>query len=207
MKKGIKLICSSVALLMLFSSCYINREPTVKKTITVNGSATITSNPDIATIDFTVVSYGWSAKQIVQDNDTIANRLSETVKKVGVSENDILISDCTITNPSNQYEARRNVRVTVRNINLVSAVVDCKSGASMRLKGIEYGLADSAAVLRRARSAAIQQAQDSASLLAGASGCKISEAMEITEEKTSSSVQTDGKINVISEVKVTYLLQ
>ncbi len=207
MKKGIKLICSAFALLTLLSSCYINREQSTKKTITVSGTSTITSNPDIATIDFTVVSSGWSAKQIVQDNNALANRLKEAVKNVGVSENDIEIAECSITNPGNQYEARRNVRVTVRNVELVSAVVDCKSGAAMRLRKIEYGLSDTASIIRRARSAAIQQAQDSAALLAGASGSKISEAIEISEDKNSIETKDNGKIDVVSEVKITYLIQ
>lgn len=207
MKKGIKLICSVFALSCLFSSCYINREADQKKTITVSGSGTITSNPDTATVDFTIVTSGWSAKAIVLDNDTLANRLVEAVKNVGVNETDIQLSACTISNPANQYEARRNVRIIVRNVNLVSQVVDCKTGALVRLKGIEYSLNDTASVTRRARSAAVQQTQDSASLLAGASGSKIGEVVGIEEEKISTTTTTDGKINITSEVKVTYLLQ
>ncbi len=207
MKKGIKLICSAFALSLIFSSCYINRENESKKTITVSGEGTIISSPDTAEIDFTVVSAGWSAKQIVADNDTLSKRLTDAVKNVGVSENDIVLSDCTISNPSNQYEARRNIRITVRNISLVPAVIDCKVGASIRLKSVAYGLNDTASVMRRARSAAVQQTQDAASLLAGASGSKINGVLDIAEEKTSTTSTPDGKINVTSEVKVTYLIQ
>lgn len=207
MKKGIKFICLAFILPLIFSSCYINRENEQKKTITVNGTGLVTSAPDTAEIDFTVVSAGWSAKQIVTDNDTLSKRLADAVKNVGVNENDIVFSDCVISNPSNQYEARRNIRVTVRNVSLVPAVVDCKTGASVRLKSVSYALNDTAAATRRARSAAIQQTQDAASLLAGASGSKISSVLDIVEEKTSTSTSADGKINVTSEVKVTYSIQ
>ena len=61
--------------------------------------------------------------------------------------------------------------------------------------------------MRRARSAAVQQTQDAASLLAGASGSKINGVLDIAEEKTSTTSTPDGKINVTSEVKVTYLIQ
>lgn len=97
--------------------------------------------------------------------------------------------------------------MTVRNISLVPAVIDCKVGASIRLKSVSYGLNDIAATMRRARSAAVQQTQDAASLLAGASGSKISGVLDIVEEKTSTASTSDGKINVTSEVKVTYLIQ
>ena len=207
MKSGIKTLFSIFAVSVLLSSCYINRESEQKKSITVSGTGTIAVNPDTATIDFTVVSAGWSAKQIVTDNDTISNRLVEAVKNTGVNANDIFVSDCTISNPASQYEARRNIRIIVRNISLVSAVIDCKSGASVRLKGIEYSLNDSVSVMRRARSQAVQQTQDAASLIAGASGSKIGEALSIKEEKASCTHGADGKINVTSEVTVSYSLQ
>lgn len=207
MKKGIKLICSAAAMALVFSSCYITRESEVKKTITVSGAGTITSSPDIAEINFSVVTAGWSAKQIVADNDTLSKRLADAVKNLGINENDIVLSDCLISNPSNQYEARRNIRITVRNISLVPAVIDCKAGASTRLKSVTYGLNDSVATMRRARSAAVQQTQDAASLLAGASGSKISNVVDIIEEKTETGTTPDGKINVTSEVKVTYSIQ
>lgn len=207
MKKGIKLVFSILALSVVLSSCYINKESEQAKTITVNGTGTILSNPDTATLDFTVVTAGWSAKQIVTDNDTLSNRLAEAVKNVGVSSNDVFISDCIVSNPASQYEARRNVRVIVRNISLVSAVVDCKSGAGVRLTKVEFSVNDTASVMRRVRSAAVQNAQDAASLLAGASGSKIGEVVSISEEKNETKYTSDGKINITSEVKVTYSIQ
>lgn len=207
MKKGIKSIISIITLSALLSSCYINKESDQAKTITVTGTGTILSNPDTATLDFTVVTTGWSAKQIVTDNDTLSNRLAEAVKNVGVSNNDVFLSDCIVSNPANQYEARRNVRVIVRNVSLVSAVVDCKSGAGVRLVKVEYSLNDSAPVMRRVRTAAVQNAQDAASLLAGASGSKIGEVVGISEEKNETKYSSDGKITITSEVKVTYSLQ
>ncbi len=207
MKKGIKLFFLASTFSFLLCSCYIKQESEQTKTITVNGTGTVTAEPDMATIDFTVVSSGWSAKQIVTDNDTLTKRLSDAVKNIGVNENDISVSDCTISNPSNQYEARRTVRVIVRNVSIVPAVIDCKSGAATRLKSFEYGLSDSSTLNRRARTAAIQQAQDAASLLAGASGSKISTVIDINEEKLSITPVSGGKINVTSQVKVTYSLQ
>lgn len=207
MKKGIKLVCSAIVFAFMLSSCYISKESEQPKTISVSGSGVVSVNPDTATVDFTVVTTGWSAKQIVTDNDTLSNKLSEAVKAVGVNAADITLSDCNVSNPGSQYEARRNVRVVVRNVSLVPAVVDCKSGTNMRVIKVEYSLNDTVSVMRRARTAAIQQAQDAASLLAGASGSKIGEVAAISEEKAESKIGPDGKINVTSDVKVTYTLQ
>lgn len=207
MKKGIKLVCSALVSAVLLSSCYISKESDQPKTISVSGSGAVSVNPDTATVDFTVVTVGWSAKQFVADNDTLTNKLTEAVKAVGVNANDIIVSDCNVSNPGNSYEVRRNVRVIVRNLSLVPAVVDCKSGANMRVIKVEYSLNDSASVMRRARTAAIQNAQDAASLLAGACGSKIGEVTVISETKSEAKLGPDGKINVVSDVDVTYSLQ
>ena len=207
MKKGIKLVCSAFLSAVLLSSCYISKESEMPKTITVSGSGVVSVSPDTATVDYSVVTTGWSAKQIVTDNNALSNKLTEAVTAVGVSASDISIGDCGLSNPGSQYEARRTVRVTVRNISLVSAVVDCKAGPNMRVTKVEYSLSASASVMRRARTSANQQTQDAASLLAGASGSKIGEVTSILEEKSEVKTGADVKINVVSDVKVSYSIQ
>ena len=111
--------------------------------------------------------------------------------------------------PASQYEARRALRVTVRNVKLVPAVVDCKlPGSQVRLGKIDYSVNDNANLIRRARTAAMQNAQDTASLLSGASGCKIGLPSLIYEsEPAETSITADGKVSVKATISVTYDLQ
>ncbi len=205
MKKIVKSLAAALMLSAMLCSCYIQKETAISRTITVSGTGSASVAPDIAYIEFNIVTAGWSAKQIVTDNDTLTNRLTEAIKNVGVNEDDITQTSCTVTNPSSQYESRRSVRVTVRNISLVPAVVDCKYGSFVRLGKVEFASADPASQTRRARTAAIQNAQDSASLLSGASGCKIGDVVEIKDETTETAT-ADGKIVTTARVTVTYTL-
>ena len=71
----------------------------------------------------------------------------------------------------------------------------------------EYFVSDSANTIRRARTAAVQNAQDAASLLAGASGCKIGAVVEINNEEITTSTTSDGKIVTSATIKITYNLE
>ncbi|MBQ1629167.1 MAG: SIMPL domain-containing protein [Treponema sp.] len=194
---------------IMLSSCYIQKEKEEKNSIYVTGTGTAVASPDSATVDFAIVTTGWSAKSIVTDNDTLTNRLVESVKNVGINPDDIQFSECNVTMPASQYEARRSLRVTVRNVKLVPAVVDCKlPGSQVRLGKIDYSVNDNANLVRRARTAAMQNAQDTASLLSGASGCKIGLPSLICEaEPTETCLTADGKVSVKATVSVTYDLQ
>lgn len=207
MKKGLKIIAAAFSMAALLSSCYIQKETEQVRTITVKGTGSIYTVPDTASVEFSVVNSGWSAKLIVTDNDTLTNRLKEAIKNTGVNEEDITVTECNVTNPTNQYEARRTVKAVTRNVKLVPAIVDCKSGSFVKLGKIEYSVSDSANSIRRARTTAIQNAQESASLLAGASGCKIGDVIDIYNEEITTSTTSDGKVVTTSTVSITYNLQ
>lgn len=187
-------------------SCTINKPAEKVRTITVSGSGSASVAPDSALLSFVVTTSGWSAKQIVADNNTISERFSAAAVAAGVSENDILKSECTVTNPGSSYEARRTVTVTVRNLSLLPAVIDCKT-ASIRLTAMEYMYADCASEIRRARTAAVQNAQDAASLLAGASGSRMGEVISIGDESVTKTTERDGTIKITSSLTMTYDLQ
>ena len=191
---------------MFVTACTINKPAEKVRTVTVNGTGSVSVSPDSAVLSFSVTTSGWSAKQIVTDNGTIAGRFVTAAVAAGVNENDIFQSECTVSNPGNNYEARRTVTVTVRNLSIVPAVIDCKS-ASMKLTSVEYTYADSASEIRRARTAAVQNAQDAASLLAGASGSKTGDVVSITNESVTKTSERDGTIKIQSNLTVTYDLQ
>lgn len=170
------------------------------------GSSTIFTEPDLAVLVFTVTNSGWSAKNITTDNDTISNRLIEAIKKIGVSEEDISKSNCTISNPQSSYEAKRNIVVNVRNLTLVPQIVDCKTG-SIRLKSTEYKLSDDSSVIREARIAAVKKAQDAANLLAGTSAVKISGTTNVYELESKTELDESGKIKYTAKVSVTFEVQ
>ena len=200
-------IFTAIVLAVFFVSCTLGK-PVVEKvrTITVDGTGSVEVVPNVAEITFTVVTGGWSARQIVADNDTITNRFVDAVIALGVPKDSITRSECSVSNPGNSYESRRTVKVSVINMALIPAVIDCKT-TSVRLNGVSFEYTDSASEVRRARTAAIKNAQDAASLLAGASGCKTADVVAIANEKITQTKTDDGKITITSTLTVTYDLQ
>ena len=206
MKNGLR-VFAVIVLALTAVSCTLGK-PAVEKvrTITVDGNASVQVVPNVAEIMFTVVTGGWSARQIVTDNDTITNRFVDAVMALGLPVDAVSRSECSVSNSGNSYESRRAVKVSVTNMALIPAVIDCKT-TSVRLNGVSFEYIDSASEIRRARTAAIKNAQDAASLLAGASGCKTADVVSIANEKVSQTKTDDGKIMITSTLTVTYDLQ
>ena len=82
-KAGISVLL--LACLSLLSACTITKPEEKSRTIMVNGSASVEIPSDLEVVQFTVVTSGWSARQIVQDNDTITQRFVNAVKDKALS--------------------------------------------------------------------------------------------------------------------------
>lgn len=232
MKKIIKII-GAVLAVSLFTSCTINKT-VEKRTITVTGSSSVKVTPDTACVDFEVYTTSWIAKQAVADNATIMNRVIEAIKAVGITEENIKTQDYSIGQEhswqngkkiNGKYAVTNTITLVVHNTDLLGQLIDdaVKAGAN-GVKSLTFKLADNSSAMRQARTAAVKQAQDTAALLAGASGSKLGPALKITESnasypamvmydmvaeeasKNATSIQT-GKLDINASVTITFELQ
>ncbi len=200
--KNIVKIGFAALLPLVVSSCMINRGEEKVRSISVSGTASVVVPSDICEIEFVVTTAGWSAKQIVQDNDVITGRFLNAVKEVGVPDGDVARSECLVSNPGS-YEARRTVTVRARNLALVPAIIDCKTGL-IRLKSVDFQAVDMASEVRSARSKAVQNAQDAAGLLAGASGCKLGGVVSIYGDEILTEKTSDNNVKITANVAISY---
>lgn len=235
-----KKILKSIVLLsfgcILLSSCYINRpvkpEEAVR-TITVSGTGNVTLSPDVVSLKFIVRTTEWNVARAVEKNAVNTANVFAALNEVGIASQDISTSDYQITQDNSkdypgQYTVRNSIAVFIRNPELTGKVIDAavkgNSGAN-GLTSYNYSVTDKTGALRQARTLAIQDAQDAASLLAGASGCKISKVLNIREDYTSSrdagemllakamsangtptTIET-GSVTISSNVTITYELE
>ena len=161
-------------------------------------------------------------------------RVIEAIKAVGISEENIKTQDYSIGQEhswqngkkiNGKYVVSNSISITVTNTDLLGQLIDdaVKAGAN-GVKSLTFKLADNSSALRQARTAAVKQAQDTAALLAGASGCKLGQAIKIVESnarnpemamynmvteeaaKTVTSIQT-GKLDICASVTITFELQ
>ena len=233
MKKNLGIVVFLVMVCALCMSCRTNKNSDQKRVITVSGSGTVAVKPDFATLDFSVTKSGWESKRVVPDNAAIMTKVIDAIKATGVSQSDIMTSEISITQEKSwqngvlrkgQYVSKNQIRVTVRNLSLLGELVDAAVSAGANgLDSLSFGVSDKQTAVRQARSAAIKQAQDAASLLAGSSGCKLGPVISIDEignpsadrcVYTSKMAVNDastpievGKINVTANVTMSFELQ
>ena len=180
----------------LLSSCMIGRpakEEAPVRSITVSGSGSVSVKPDMVSVKFIVKSTNWNCPTAAERNAINTANTIAAIKEAGIPESDISTFDYSITQDNThayagEYTVRNTIAVTIRNIDLTGKVIDAAVKNNTGANGVtsfEYLVSDKATALREARTLAIKNAQDAASLLAGASGCKVNGVLEIREDYTS----------------------
>ena len=202
MKNSIKSILIIGLGTALLSSCMIGRpqkEEAPVRSITVSGTGSVSVKPDMVSMKFIVKSTGWNCPQAAERNAINTTNTINAIKETGIPESDISTYDYSITQDNShayagEYTVRNTIAVVIRNIDLTGKVIDAAVKNNTGANGItsfEYLVSDKATALREARTLAIKNAQDAAALLAGASGCKVENVLEIREDYTSSGRSND----------------
>ena len=220
----------------LLSSCVLSRpakEEAPVRSITVSGSGSVSVKPDMVSMKFIVKNTGWNCPQVAERNAINTTNTINAIKEAGIPESDISTYDYSISQDNShsyagEYTVRNTIAVIIRNIDLTGKVIDAAVKNNTGANGItsfEYLVSDKATALREARTLAIKNAQDAASLLAGASGCKVNSVLEIHEDYTSAgrgnemlykaasmsngatpTPITEGNVTITSNVTVKYEL-
>jgi len=161
------------------------------RTISVNGVGRVKAEPDVADINLGVTEQGKEAgeasSKAAASMDSVVNALLE----MGIDENDIQTTSLNLTPrydwnqepaPIVGWEANNMVRVTIRDIDSVGAVVDgvVDAGANS-VNGISFRVEDSTEATAAARSAAVADAEAKAAQLAADTGVTITGVVSITE--------------------------
>lgn len=193
----------------LLSSCVLGRpakEEAPVRSITVSGSGSVSVKPDMVSMKFIVKNTGWNCPQTAERNAINTSNTIAAIKEAGIPESDISTYDYSITQDNShtyagEYTVRNTIAVLIRNIDLTGKVIDAAVKNNTGANGItsfEYLVSDKATALREARTLAIKNAQDAASLLAGASGCKVNGVLEIREDYTSAGRGNDMMFKAVS---------
>lgn len=220
-------IVTLAAVSTVFLSCTISKPAAPERSITVNGSATVTVPADKVSLTFQVRTMDWNVNKASDKNAEITAKVFEAIKAAGVSDDDLTTADYSITQDLSktypgQYTVTNNIKVIVRNTANTGNVIDGAIVAGANgLTAFKYLAEDNTSALRQARTQAIQNAQDAANLLAGASGAKVGTVMEIVEGYSTrpsaatalkardalSTPISNGVVTVESNVTVRYSLE
>ena len=232
MLRKISIIALAAGMVLLCSSCTINKPKPEEKvrTITVTGTGIVTLPADQLSVRFLVRTSEWNVNLARNKNAEITTKVIDKIKELGLASEDITTVDYRISQDnSNSYPGKYTVvnyiQVLIRDISKAGDIIDnAVANGANGLTSFSYSATENPNAIREARTLAVQNAQDAATLIAGASGCKVLEVLDISEGYNPSSYNRAtgtaklmavnsystpieaGNVEVSSTVTITYSL-
>jgi uncharacterized protein YggE len=207
---------------------------TPEHTIAVTGMADVSVAPDVADIVLGVMVQKSTVSAAQSAAATSMSAVIDAIKKDGVDDKDIVTVNLSL-NPVYDYsngaapklvgqQFSNTVKVTVRNLKSVSAVIDDAIAAgATTVSGISFRLNDPKQAQAQARALAVADAKAKADALAAAAGVSVKGVVSITEtsiqnspvpvaysldaaaKAASTPVQT-GTTDIVIQISITYLI-
>jgi uncharacterized protein YggE len=163
--------------------------------ITVQGTAEVRSDPDVAIVRLGVVAQAPTAQAAQQQASRAAGAILAAVRALGVPAAQVQTSDLSLSplypnNPRETgqeprivgYQATNTVAVRLEAMDAVGRVIDAglKAGAN-RVDGVDFGLQDEGPARSRALSQAVAQARQKAQAIAGTLNVHLGEVLAAEE--------------------------
>jgi len=164
------------------------------RTITVSAEGKVTTKPDIALIDLSVVSQGKTVKAVTQDGNVKMAQVIEAMKKLGIESKDLTSTQYNLhpnyVYPERQaaridgYNLTQNIQVKIRKLDQVDDVLDTgiSSGAN-QVGQLTFDIDDPSAVKKQAREKAFVTAKEKAVEMAKAAGVDLGRVVTFSENE------------------------
>src|SRR5215210_2183872 len=159
------------------------------RSITVNGSASVTAVPDRATFSFGVDSRGDTASEALSAASAAVRRVTDAVKHAGVSGKDIQTQDISLSTVTSSdgrhidgYAANASITVRAGDLDRAGALVDAAVAAGANnVYGPSLDRSDADELAARALTDAVAAARQKAEALATAAGGSLGRVISVTE--------------------------
>jgi uncharacterized protein len=159
------------------------------RSITVNGSASITAVPDRATFSFGVDTRGETASEALSAAAAAVRKVTDAVKRAGVDGKDIQtqsISLSTLTSSDGRhidgYAANASISVRARDLDRAGGLVDAAVAAGANgVYGPSLDRSDADELANRALADAVGDARRKAEALAEAAGGSLGRVISVSE--------------------------
>lgn len=153
-------------------------------TLSISATGEVKAEPDMATINFGVVTEAKTAAEAMRLNSEQMNRVMAAVRRQGVQDKDVQTSGLNLqalyTYRENMppelrgYQASNSVTVAINDLKKTGATIDAVVSAGVnQINGVSFGLRDPKQAENAARVAAARELQARAQLYAGALGMRI----------------------------------
>lgn len=173
-------------------ACNFNANTASATTLNLSAQGEVKSAPDMASINFGVLTEGKTAEEAMRLNAAKMNSVFASLKKMGVADKNMMTSGLNLSAvydyPNNQpavlrgYQASNRVTIRIEELPKLGSTIDAvvKSGIN-QVDGIGFGLKDSSAAEDEARKSAIKILMARANLYASSLGLKVKRIKTLTE--------------------------
>lgn len=216
----------SAALVLPLASPGLAQEG-VPPVITVTGTGTVETAPDMATLTVGVTTQEPTAASALAANSAAVEAVIARLTAAGIAARDMQTSSLSISPNWSGYDssapsitgyvANNMVTVRVRGLDALGAVIDAAvADGANTLNGLTFGLADPEPALDTARASAVAEARRKAELLAQAAGVTLGPVRAISEggegagpapmfrAEAASVPVAGGEIGLSASVTITY---
>lgn len=226
--RALSALILSTALALPLAAPAFAQDP-AQRTISVTGTGTVETAPDMATLMIGVTTQAATAAEALASNSKATDAVIARLTASGVEARDMQTSNLSInpnwtgydsSNPTiSGYIAMNMLTVRVRALDSTGAVLDAAvADGANTLNGMTFGLADPEPVMNEARKEAVADARAKAELLAAAAGVKLGQIVSITDAGAMSDPQpmyrdavsaapvpvVGGELGIIANVSVTW---
>ena len=194
MKRVVSILVAILAVAML---CIPAMAATsVVPSVTVNATAKVEVDPDIAYIHLGVRTENKNSKTAQEENGKIMEKVLKAIYAEGISKDDVetrglsMYANYTWDDNNNRsisgYTVSNSVTVTVRNLDKVGDVVDAALAAGAnQFNGVNFSLEDEEEYYVQALAAATTKAKTRANAIAKANGSSLGSAISFTNSNVS----------------------
>ncbi len=162
--------------------------PDESRTLTVNGSGSVTAVPDRVEWSFGVQTQASSASDALKRNAAAAGKVIAALRSAGLGAGDLRTEQVSLSPQTDEngkvvaYVASNSVHAVVRDLDQAGAVVDAAAEAGAnQIYGPTLTLSDSEALYEQALAKAYEQARAKAEGLAAAAGVVLGRVVNMTE--------------------------
>ena len=170
--------------------------PIADHTVTVSGSAVVSSQPDEAVVGLGVQTQASDATDALRENANRMTAVIDALKSLGIDDKDIATSSVSL-NPvydSNGsqvtgYQADNEISVTLHDLSKAGPAIDAATAAGANLAtGISFQLSQGSPELTGALAAAVKDARSKAEAIATAAGATLGDVISIQEDSASAPI-------------------
>lgn len=181
-------------------------------TVSVSAAGKYSMEPDMATINLGVESFGKSAGSTQKENRAQVQKVLSTLEASGVKKNDIkntwynIYPQYDYTDASQRkltgFSASQSMTVVVRDLNKVSDLLDkLTDNGVTSINGVDYSVSKQDSAIDKAREIAVKNAATKAAKIAQLYGKKIGEVISVSESQDNGFYPTPVDATAGSEVK------